>query len=742
MKMLRFLLLALTPLASAQTYYNQTTAPPLPPKNPILYAAAYGHCTWDATHDTSACINAAIAKAATAGGGTVMIPCGTFGISSQIENHTSGVKLQGCGNGPPRQAADTSKVYSATRLLWIGAVTANPALVVQTASGGGVITTNADVWGITVDCNNICAKAIQISGVSYSMINIEGAEATSINIEFTTPTDLSSTGSQHNDIWAYSRSTSNTNSPTGILFDGGCLSCTNTSYDVIHILYAWYTKGDGIVFGDSDNLTVELLRDFPSTGATGTGVVVANANYTPPNGVVVKNYGRAIRSLHTGSHGIHVLGFNTGSTFTAAGGNGGSAALNPLTISTSGTAAISTSTLTFASTTGAAIGEQISCGGPVNGLFNGTPVGTVTSTTISIAPAELISTMASSTSCTITYGFTQQANPGTYTLTATAASVYTLTAPSGGHTQTGIVPSGGLLTFTDMVIPWTGSASVNDSWTIVAPEHARRVWIEDIDKDNNLPVPTFEPGSYGYWSQDNLGYPIVFGTQCIINSMSGLGGTKGTATGGNACVLGGIGGGATGSYSLSLGGTGNASFGFATTALGQNSSVGGADSLVAGNGGTDRIRPLTNCWGGNEIAVQGDSQTCYTVLNGTGASTSAIRLTANSAAANAGDCVNIPNNTAYALTMDIVAFDHTTVTKNNSWNNLTGLLTRGANAASTTVTLTSATPAVTYSNGAANGTMSITADTTNGCLNVSWTPPALNTDTWNVVARVRTVEVQ
>jgi hypothetical protein len=32
------------------------------------------------------------------------------------------------------------------------------------------------------------------------------------------------------------------------------------------------------------------------------------------------------------------------------------------------------------------------------------------------------------------------------------------------------------------------------------------------------------------------------------------------------------------------------------------------------------------------------------------------------------------------------------------------------------------------------------ADTTNGCLNVSWTPP--NADTWHVVARVVTVEVE
>jgi hypothetical protein len=34
----------------------------------------------------------------------------------------------------------------------------------------------------------------------------------------------------------------------------------------------------------------------------------------------------------------------------------------------------------------------------------------------------------------------------------------------------------------------------------------------------------------------------------------------------------------------------------------------------------------------------------------------------------------------------------------------------------------------------------VAADTTNGCLNVSWTPP--NADTWHAVARVVTVEVE
>jgi hypothetical protein len=294
-----------------------------------------------------------------------------------------------------------------------------------------------------------------------------------------------------------------------------------------------------------------------------------------------------------------------------------------------------------------------------------------------------------------------------------------------------------------MVIPWTGTPSANDSWSIVAPFASGKIWIEDVDKDNNLPVPTFEAGSYGYWSQSDLGYPIVFGTQCVLNSAGGVGGIVGTATGANSCVLGGVGGAATGIYSVSIGGTGNSSFGFATTTFGQNELAGGADSFVAGNGASDRIRPVMNCWGGNPLSVAGDNQTCYTILSGTGATGSAIRLTAAAATANAGNCINIPNNTAVELKMEIVALDHTTPTKFASWNDISGLMVRGTGAGTTALSVLSATPPISYSGGTLTGnSMSLTADTTNGCLNISWTPPTSNTDTWNVSARVQTVEVQ
>ncbi len=752
MKIFRVLLLLAPLLASAGEpfYYEKTAAPPLPPKNPILYAAAYGNCTWDASHDVAACINSAIAKAASVGGGTIMLPCGTYGISSQVLNQTSGVGIRGCGTGMPSDVT-TPAFYATTRLVWIGSATASPAVLDQTASGGAIVVRNADLWGFTVDCASLCDSAIKVSGVGFSYFNIGAVNARKVNIWFTTPSDLEAQGNQHNQISAYSRSDNGTYSPTGILFDQTTFPSFNTSYSTMPELYAVYKNGDGIVFGNADNDLVEGIFTLQLSGGTGKAVVCANNAYTMPNGNTLVGYCRNIRILHTAAP-INVLGFRTGATFTAAGGNGGSAALNPATIATNATSAKATSTLNFASTSSVSPGEAVSCGGPVNGVFDNTSVQQVpTSTTVTIF-GQTLSLVASSTNCTFTWGVLDQAASGSYTLTATSSTLYTLTAPSGGHTQSGISASGGLLTFTDFIIPWTGTPSTNDSWTIVVPTPASKFEAEWVDRENNLPIPSFEPGSSGYWSDSSRLYPFGWNMPCVLGAATVTGTVGGggspeaqTVNGAGGCILGGQANAANGNLSVILGGSANtaSSTGISQVVSGQNNTSSGIGGQVGGFDATDRGRYIAGCMGGSKFAAQGDDQTCTELLQGTGASGSAIRLTANGSAAASTNCMNIPNNTAYALNIEIVAFDHTTVSKFASWNDVSGLLTRGANAAATALAVISATPLVSYSGGTLTGnSMSLTADTTNGCLNISWTPPTSNTDTWNVVARVKTVEVQ
>lgn len=70
-----------------------------------LYAAASykgavskAHCKWTSAEDVGDCINAAIAAASANGGGTVLLPAGSFGLTTTI-NLASKVKLVGAGAG-------------------------------------------------------------------------------------------------------------------------------------------------------------------------------------------------------------------------------------------------------------------------------------------------------------------------------------------------------------------------------------------------------------------------------------------------------------------------------------------------------------------------------------------------------------------------------------------------------------------------------------------------------------------
>ncbi len=191
------------------------------------------------------------------------------------------------------------------------------------------------------------------------------------------------------------------------------------------------------------------------------------------------------------------------------------------------------------------------------------------------------------------------------------------------------------------------------------------------------------------------------------------------------------------------GGTQNAISGFQNAiAGGAYNTLSGANSMIpGGQQATDRGRAAVNCFAAGKLTTQGDSQGCQFVLSGVSSSTTATRLVSGSGgAANATNCINIPNNSAYAVSIDAVALDTTAPTTNYGryrWSDV--ILVRGASASTTALsgaTLSGSAVAGTIGTGA----MALSADTTNGCLNLSWTAP--NSNTTHVVARVRTAEVQ
>ena len=214
--------------------------------------------------------------------------------------------------------------------------------------------------------------------------------------------------------------------------------------------------------------------------------------------------------------------------------------------------------------------------------------------------------------------------------------------------------------------------------------------------------------------------------------------------------------GGTGSSSWSCGpGTGNTASGnfgsmacgFSATASGQSSRAmglsvvaAGAYSDVAGSGAVDLSRIGWQGYASGQLAASGDAQAGHSVLRGTGNSTTPVRLTTNGLVAGTFNCASVGQNHAHAISIMISAIDHTAPANNISWHNWNGLLARGG---TPTVALTMQATPTPISNGTVTGSaISVTGDNVNACLNISFTPPTGNTDTWNVVAEVRSTEVQ
>jgi hypothetical protein len=719
-------------------------------------ATAFGSCTWDATHDVGPCINAAITAAnASAGGvGTIIIPSGIYGLGTTITMGVTGTHLQGSGVGGPHDNA-FGPFLSATRLVALAGLTGGTMLDVEPASTHSIY--SMDVTGIVFDCAslaNVCAKFEQVSN---SIINIGVGEARSINAWFTTePVAFGDgPGNQNNDIWVWSRNTSATYSPTGLLIDGSAGSNWNTSFNRFHQIWVWYAKGDGVVFGWGDNNLVYSIEAFPDgVNHGGTPMVFANTAYVDKAGNAVHGSSVGTRVLKTESSGI-VAGYQSGSTITA-GANSGTAAVTTIPLTTNGTSAYPGAVLNFASTTGVVPGMVAACGGWNCGVAPNTPVLSSSSASVTLTQA-VEGGVANGANFLFGYGITTSAAWGAYVMTAVDGTHWSLTTvPSGGHSQTNIAVANGAISFTDVVIPLSGTPVPGDTFTIVVPFPAEDTLLEGFDGGiqlqgpgtNHIPPPMVEAGGTYFLMGTTNPFPQMIGGNGDITVQPLNGVTHNTNLGGFGGVVG-------GAYSSNFGGLNNLSNGFGSMTRGQNNTASAVDDVAEGSSNsstgsysrtegfnsTDRARFGISCYATGDLAALGDAQTCFTVLHGTGASGSAIHLTSDGLVASGINCVNIPNNTAYAITVTLMAFDHTTVTKNETWLNWGGLLTRGANAASTAVTMqTTPTP---LTNGSLSGSaVSVTADTTNGCLTTTFTPPTANTDTWNAVARVVTVEVQ
>ncbi|CAB4126736.1 hypothetical protein UFOVP78_13 [uncultured Caudovirales phage] len=265
------------------------------------------------------------------------------------------------------------------------------------------------------------------------------------------------------------------------------------------------------------------------------------------------------------------------------------------------------------------------------------------------------------------------------------------------------------------------------------------------------------PGSTG----PNVGAVIgnIIGTGALMAQVPTSTTTGGNARGANAVDLqttrGAASNVASATGSAVLGGFSNSATAQYATAAGLNCLASGNQSFAIGNS-TVADSPNTVATGSNSnahglyganvhasgtIAASGDAQSGTYVLRGRSTGGAAVRLTADGAAAGSANVCNLPNNTAWFGTLYVVARDTAAGSVNvGMWRYMDAAPIRGANAASTVVVVGAA---AFTSNGAGppvSGNLAISADTTNGGINLTFTPP--NSNTWDVVAVFRTSEVQ
>jgi hypothetical protein len=213
------------------------------------------------------------------------------------------------------------------------------------------------------------------------------------------------------------------------------------------------------------------------------------------------------------------------------------------------------------------------------------------------------------------------------------------------------------------------------------------------------------------------------------------------ASGLGAVIPGGTNNAASGSNSMG-GGQNSTAAGLAALAFGNQAFAGGVSSVALGGTSTDRSINGCHVYAGNRFSVNGDAQILDCVHMFSTAGSAAVRLTTDGAAASTSNTLVLPNRGSYVVSVSLQVID-TVANTVQVFTLADSLVYRGANAAATVVGAgnpvfvagpTAGTPVVITT------LPTLTADTTNGSVNISVTPPVANTNVQHIVARVRVTE--
>ena len=198
---------------------------------------------------------------------------------------------------------------------------------------------------------------------------------------------------------------------------------------------------------------------------------------------------------------------------------------------------------------------------------------------------------------------------------------------------------------------------------------------------------------------------------------------------------------ASGQGSLSLGSyaeaTATGSLALSTEISGYKTQATASYAVAMGNRALSSINSKF-AYSGGAFSANGDAQTGTFVLRSDTTDATPEALTTSNTAAGTTNQIILPNNSVYGFTGTVIAREDSSSTNDFAVWEIKGGAVRGANAASTTLGSYNINK-ISESTGAANWSIALSADTTNGAVAITVTGEAAHNIRW--VATVNTTEV-
>ncbi|MBV9828523.1 MAG: hypothetical protein JO001_23085 [Alphaproteobacteria bacterium] len=231
-------------------------------------APAFGACTWDSGHDVGACINAAIAAASAGGGGKVVVPAGTFGIST-APALANGVKVEGAGGA--------NYGVCGTTLTWLGAASGVMATGGSDASAQQLV--GAGLGKMCLDGATTAGTGVKLRSVVWSDFTdlyVKRVTASAYDLDVSSTANIGVMFNQFVRDYADLTDASSASANGWKIGPGSTTANTNRNFWQLPVVI--YQNGSGFVCGNMDSNEVIGAAIEPSGGSGKSLDLLGSAN--------------------------------------------------------------------------------------------------------------------------------------------------------------------------------------------------------------------------------------------------------------------------------------------------------------------------------------------------------------------------------------------------------------------------------------------------------------------------------